>query len=177
MPKNIVIDPEEVKKCGALKLKDIKLNQYKSDFKTEIEKYGKETLINVLIDMLLIREFETSLNDIKIEGAYHGIQYNHKGPAHLSIGQEAAAVGQSLNLTKDDFVFGSHRSHGEILSKCLSAVHKLSESELEKIMNSYMNGRIIKVLDSSKYKNIKELAVDFVLYGTMSEIFAKETRF
>ncbi len=177
MPRNIVVNPEEVKKCGTLKLRNIKLNQYKSNFKIEIEKYGKETLKNVLVDMLLIRQFETSLNDIKIEGAYHGIQYNHKGPAHLSIGQEAAAVGQSLNLTKDDFVFGSHRSHGEILSKCFSVAHKLSEIELEKIMNSYMNGKIVKVLESLKYKSVEELAMNFVLYGTMSEIFAKETGF
>jgi len=177
VPRNIVVNPEEVKKCGTLKLRNIKLNQYKSNFKIEIEKYGKETLKNVLVDMLLIRQFETSLNDIKIEGAYHGIQYNHKGPAHLSIGQEAAAVGQSLNLTKDDFVFGSHRSHGEILSKCFSVAHKLSEIELEKIMNSYMNGKIVKVLESLKYKSVEELAMNFVLYGTMSEIFAKETGF
>ena len=177
MPRNIVVNPEEVKKCTTLKLKDIKLNQYKSDFKVEVEKYGKETLKQILIDMLLIRQFETSLNDIKIEGAYHGIQYNHKGPAHLSIGQEAAAVGQSLNLTKDDFVFGSHRSHGEILSKCFSAIHKLSENELDTIMRSYMNGRILKALNESRYKNVKEMAMDFVLYGTMSEIFAKETGF
>ncbi len=177
MPRNIVVDPKEVKKCGLLKLNDIKLNQYKSNFKTEAEKYGKEVLKNILVDMLLIRQFESCLNDIKIEGAYHGIQYNHKGPAHLSIGQEAAAVGQSLNLTKDDFVFGSHRSHGEILSKCFSAVHKMSESELENIMSTYMGGRILKVLKLTKYGSVKELALNFVLYGTLAEIFAKETGF
>lgn len=177
MPRNIVVDPKEVKKCRLLKLNDIKLNQYKSNFKTEAEKYGKEVLKNILVDMLLIRQFESCLNDIKIEGAYHGIQYNHKGPAHLSIGQEAAAVGQSLNLTKDDFVFGSHRSHGEILSKCFSAVHKMSESELENIMSTYMGGRILKVLKLTKYGSVKELALNFVLYGTLAEIFAKETGF
>ena len=31
------------------------------------------------------------LNAIKIQGAWQGIEYNHQGPAHLSIGQEAAA--------------------------------------------------------------------------------------
>ena len=177
MPKNIVVDPEEVKKCGVLKVKDIPLNQYKPDYKAEIKKYGKEKLKQVLEDMLRIRQFETCLNDIKIEGAYHGIVYNHKGPAHLSIGQESAAVGQALNLTSDDFVFGSHRSHGEILSKCFSAVHKLSEGELEKIMSSYMNGRTLKAVESTSHKDAKELAMTFVLYGTLSEIFAKETGF
>ncbi len=177
MPKSIVVDPQEVKKSGVLKLKDIPLNQYKPDFKLELKTYGKETLKQVLIDMLLIRQFETCLNDIKIEGAYRDIAYNHKGPAHLSIGQESAAVGQALNLTKDDFVFGSHRSHGEILSKCFSAVHKLGDAELEEIMRSYMNGRVLRAVESSRHGSIKELAVNFVLYGTMSEIFAKETGF
>ncbi len=177
MPKNIVISPEVVKRREILKTKDISLNQYKTDFKVELKKYGKDTLIQVLTDMLLIRQFETSLNDIKIEGSYHGIQYNHKGPAHLSIGQEAAAVGQSLNLTKDDFIFGSHRSHGEILAKCFSVVHKLNESELLKIMGSYMNGDILRSVELSQYKSTKDLAINFVLYGTMSEIFAKVTGF
>ncbi len=177
MPRTIVINPAEVRKEGILKSKDIILNKYKSDFKLESEKYGTETLKQVLTDMLLIRQFESSLNDIKIEGSYKGIKYNHRGPAHLSMGQEAAAVGQSLNLTKNDFVFGSHRSHGEILGKCLSVVHKLSDSELEQTMKSYMNGRILKVLEHSQNKSVSELAIQFVLYGTMSEIFAKETGF
>ena len=177
MPRTIVINPAEVRKEGILKSKDIILNKYKSDFKLESEKYGTETLKQVLTDMLLIRQFESSLNDIKIEGSYKGIKYNHRGPAHLSMGQEAAAVGQSLNLTKNDFVFGSHRSHGEILGKCLSVVHKLSDSELEQTMKSYMNGRILKVLEHSQNKSVNELAIQFVLYGTMSEIFAKETGF
>ena len=36
------------------------------------------------------------LDRIKKEGVYEGIEYNHRGPAHLSIGQEAAAVGPGL---------------------------------------------------------------------------------
>ena len=44
---------------------------------------------------------------------------------HLSIGQESAVVGQASQLDPDDFLFGSHRSHGEILAKCFSAARKL----------------------------------------------------
>ena len=71
--------------------------------------------------MCAIREFETILNEIKIKGAYKGVTYNHAGPAHLSIGQEAAAVGMAFLLTPEDMIFGSHRSHGEILAKGLRA--------------------------------------------------------
>ena len=141
MPKSILINPSKVRKPGVLKFKDIQLNQYKSDFKKEVKKYGKEKLKQVLLDMLLIREFETALNKIKREGAYLGIEYNHKGPAHLSIGQEAAAVGQALLLDKNDFIFGSHRSHGEILAKSFSAIAKIEDDELLEIMKNYMNGK------------------------------------
>ena len=55
--------------------------------------------------MVIIREFETMLNLIKTTNEYKGIAYNHPGPAHLSIGQEAAAVGMAYNLNIDDYHF------------------------------------------------------------------------
>ncbi|MGB2868085.1 MAG: thiamine pyrophosphate-dependent enzyme [Bacteroidota bacterium] len=177
MPRSILVNPVAVRNASILKSKDIPLNCYKPDFNAELNKYGKERLKRILLDMLLIRQFETSLNSIKIEGAYHGIPYNHKGPAHLSAGQEASAVGQALNLSKDDFIFGSHRSHGEILAKCFSAVHKLSDDELEKILKSYMNGRIFRAIEHTHSGTFKEFAIDYVLFGTMAEVFAKETGF
>ena len=75
--------------------------------------------------MCAIREFETILNEIKTKGAYKGVAYNHAGPAHLSIGQEAAAVGMAFSLSPEDFIFGSHRSHGEILAKGFSTIRQL----------------------------------------------------
>src|SRR3990167_2382813 len=38
-------------------------------------------------------------------------------PIHLSIGQEAVAVGVCANLRKDDYVFSSHRCHAHYLAK------------------------------------------------------------
>jgi pyruvate dehydrogenase E1 component alpha subunit len=38
-------------------------------------------------------------------------------PTHLSIGQESAAVGVSLALSKDDVVFSTHRCHAHYLAK------------------------------------------------------------
>jgi len=177
MPKSMIVDPAEVRKPGSLKFKEIKLNQYKQDFVKEEKKYGKDTLKRILFDMLLIREFESCLNQIKIQGSYQGIEYNHKGPAHLSMGQEAAAVGQSLSLDIDDFIFGSHRSHGEVLAKCFSAAAKLDDNSLENVMKIYMDGKILQVLGSDQNLSIKDRAYDFILYGVMAEIFAKETGF
>ena len=93
--------------------------------------------------MALIREFETMLNLIKIKGEYNGTPYNHPGPAHLSIGQESPAVGMTWTLTVDDFIFGSHRSHGEILAKVMSAIHKTEDLQLMNMMESFFDGAVM----------------------------------
>ncbi|NQV31515.1 MAG: dehydrogenase, partial [Phycisphaeraceae bacterium] len=125
MPKKQMILPQDVRKKGKIKFSSIPMNQYDASIKDELKRYSKEDLLNMQKDMMLIRNFENMLNEIKLRGAYMGIEYMHNGPAHLSLGQEASAVGQAFHLGIDDHIFGSHRSHGEILAKGLSAIHKL----------------------------------------------------
>jgi 2-oxoisovalerate dehydrogenase E1 component len=177
MPKSQLVDPQVVRKPEMLKIKDIPVNQYKSDIKKELDTYGKEKLVRIFYDMATIREFENMLNSFKIQGSYQGIEYNHKGPAHLSMGQEASSVGQCVNLTVDDFIFGSHRSHGEILAKCYSAVWQLSEKQLEEIMKNFLGGETLSVAEKIKHSGVKDLAENFVLYGTLAEIFARKAGF
>lgn len=179
MTKAITIDPAEVRKPGVLRAPEIPINAYVSDPKAEAEKYGSENLVRMYRDMVFIREFETMLDRIKREGNYHGIEYNHRGPAHLSIGQESAAVGQCYHLTPDDFIFGSHRSHGEILAKSFSAIQKLDEAELLSIMESYMGGAALRVVEGlgNGHGDVRDLAINYVLYGAMAEIFGRENGF
>ncbi len=177
MPKSIVVDPRETRKQGKIALCEIPLNLYTPDIKKETETYGKETLVGVYRDMAVIREFETMLNTIKTKGAYQGISYDHMGPAHLSIGQESAVVGQCLTLGVDDFIFGSHRSHGEIIAKCLSAVAKLPEQQLRSVMETYMGGAPLRVVEKGHTGSLRDLAVDYVLYGVLAEIFGRENGF
>ncbi len=177
MPKSLLIDPSDVRARGMLTSPEIPLNAYVPDPAAEAARYGTANLVRMYRDMLIIREFETMLDKIKKEGAYEGIAYNHRGPAHLSIGQESAAVGQAYHLTPDDLIFGSHRSHGEILAKSLSAVHKLGMTELSQIMSGYMGGRVLRAVESFSDSTDKNLAIDYTLYGTLAEIFAKATGF
>ncbi|MEN8256140.1 MAG: thiamine pyrophosphate-dependent enzyme, partial [Verrucomicrobiota bacterium] len=177
MPKDQLVCPKETRKSGEITFKPIPVLQYKSDYKTEEKKYGKERLVKMYYDMLMVREFETMINEIKVQGSYEGMEYNHPGPAHLSIGQEAAAVGQAVNLDTDDYIFGSHRSHGEILAKCLSAVDKLDDGQLTKIMDGFFDGATVNVVKEDAHDSVKDLAEDFVLYGTLAEIFARQTGF
>lgn len=178
MPKSQFIDPIEVRKSGYIKFTDIPVNQYNKTIEEEKSNFSTEDFVRIYRDMVIIREFETMLNAIKTTGEYNGVAYNHPGPAHLSLGQEASAVGQAYLLNKEDFIFGSHRSHGEILAKGLSAIEKLSDKELMEIMESYFDGAILRVVEGrQKTNSVKELAVDFLVYGTLAEIFARETGF
>lgn len=179
MPKSQFIDPNEVRKSGWIKFYDIPVNQYNKTIEEERQNFSDEELLRIYRDMLIIREFETMLSLIKTTGEYNGIKYDYPGPAHLSIGQEAAAVGQAFVLDKDDFIFGSHRSHGEVIAKGLSAIEKLSEDELINIMESYFDGDILRVVEGKQKQkgNVKELAIDFFLYGTLAEIFGRKTGF
>ena len=93
------------------------------------------------------------LNLIKTKNEYNGIAYNHPGPAHLSIGQEAAAVGMAYTLGVDDFIFGSHRSHGEILAKGYRQLISLDEDTLYSIMRNYFGGNTLKVVEKGFHGN------------------------
>ena len=177
MPKSIPILPQDVRKPSVIKIDDIPINQYKPDFNKEKRRYGQERLKQVYRHMLSIREFESALNSIKTKNVYAGIEYNHRGPAHLSIGQESSAVGQCLSLDIDDLIFGSHRSHGEILAKCFSAVEQLDEDELYIVMKNFLDGETLAVVEQGHRGSVKELGMRFVLYGTIAEIFAKQTGF
>ena len=180
MAKQLFIRPEEARKAEWIKFTDIPVNQYNKSIKDEASAYGKDNLMRIYHDMRLIREFESMLYAIKTTNTYNSLEYNNPGPAHLSIGQEAASVGQAYLLTPDDTIFGSHRSHGEILAKGLSAIEKLSDADLMGIMERFLDGKTWRVVEEAargKDKTVKELAVDFLVYGALAEIFAKETGF
>jgi 2-oxoisovalerate dehydrogenase E1 component len=178
MPKHVVVDPNKERKSGILQFPEIPLNQYSKSVAQEAKKLGKPGVVGMLEDMLLIREFEFMLNEIKTAGAYRGIAYNHPGPAHLSMGQEAAAVGQAYHLGVDDHIFGSHRSHGEILAKGMSAIRKLEDDDLLKIMRTFMDGECLSIVEKHvKTGSVRELARQFLVYGSLAEVFARKTGF
>jgi 2-oxoisovalerate dehydrogenase E1 component len=177
MPKSIIIEPEKVFARDTLRLSDIPVNAYHQAPEAEFAAYSPEDCLHIWRDMCAIREFESILNEIKTKGAYKGTVYNHAGPAHLSIGQEAAAVGMAFPLTPDDHIFGSHRSHGEILAKGFSAIRQLSDARLMEIMESYRDGALLRPVEPGHTGTVKDLARRFFTYGAYSEIFARETGF
>jgi 2-oxoisovalerate dehydrogenase E1 component len=177
MPKSIIIEPEKVLARDVIHFSDIAVNAYQKTAAEELADFTADDFLHIWQDLCAIREFETILNEIKLKGTYKGIAYNHMGPAHLSIGQEAAAVGMAFSLTPDDHIYGSHRSHGEILAKGFSAIRQLSDSRLLEIMRSYLDGRILAQAEKGYQGTVRGLALRFFVYGAYSEIFARETGF
>jgi 2-oxoisovalerate dehydrogenase E1 component len=172
-----MIDPAQMRSRSVLQFAPIPINQYDRSVTDELlaGTFAKADLVRIQRDMMIIRAFEEMLDSVKKQGHYHDIPYNHRGPAHLSIGQEAAAVGQAYLLDADDHIFGSHRSHGEILAKSLSAIHKLSDESLISIMRGYCGGDCLRVVERNATGSTKDLAIDFIVYGALAEIFARDT--
>ena len=180
MTKHLHIDPKEMRQAGFIEFTKIPVNQYTKSIEQEKSSFSTSDFLRIYRDMRFIREFETMLYTIKTTNAYNGIDYNNPGPAHLSMGQEASSVGQAYLLSTDDFIFGSHRSHGEILAKGLSAIHQLTDTELTATMEHFLGGdtyKVVETFNQGKGKSVKALAIDFLLYGALAEIFAKNTGF
>lgn len=178
MPKSQFVNPDELRRPGMITFEDIPVNTYQKTVKRAKadKEFTDAEFKRIYRDMAYIREFETMLNLIKTRGEYHGVAYNYPGPAHLSMGQEASAVGTAYVLDTDDFTFGSHRSHGELIAKAFSAIHRLGDDALLTIMRTYFDGEILKRVEGGQ-KSVKALAEDFFLYGAVAEIFGRETGF
>ena len=179
MVKQLMVVPEEVRRTETIQLGTIPVNTYRKTLGEEVDAGHLDAgqALHIYRDMVVIREFETMLDQIKKMGSYQGIAYDHKGPAHLSIGQEAAAVGQAFLLGPEDHIFGSHRSHGEIIAKGLSAIAKMGESELSTTIDGYMGGEIARHIDGLGSGKIEDRAIDFLLFGLLTEIFARACGF
>lgn len=181
MPKSLYVDPDKMRAEGKITFKDIPINVYKKTVKEEVEEgnYTKEDLLRIYRDMSICREFEDMLNQIKTQAKYADVETTYPGPAHLSLGQEAAAVGEAYLLGKEDFTFGSHRSHSEILAKGLSCIQKLSDKELMDTMENFFDGKTLKAIQtvSKAEGDVKELAIEFLVYGALAELFARENGF
>lgn len=72
--------------------------------------YSVKLLLYLYRTMLKIRLCEESFVESILTG-------DIKGPVHLYTGQEAIAAGVCSVLSKKDYVFGTHRSHGHYLAK------------------------------------------------------------
>ncbi len=82
--------------------------------------------------MYLIRRFEEGAEEAYMRGLIHGTM-------HLSIGQEASAVGSTMDLRITDYITSTHRGHGHCIGK--GADPKLMFAEFFGKEEGYCRGR------------------------------------
>ena len=71
---------------------------------------GKDLLLEMYRKMQRIRQFERKLKDLSIGNEIPGF-------IHLSIGEEATAVGVCAALRQSDRITSTHRGHGHLIAK------------------------------------------------------------
>lgn len=178
MPKKLLVDPMETRRPGVLQATELPVNAYRFAPDEARLTFGDEGLRRLLREMVVVREFELMLDEFKRNGEYAGIVYSHAGPAHLSVGQEAAAVGQAAALRADDHVYGSHRSHGEIIAKGLAAIAELDPAALLAELESFRGGAPLATVERHlDADDVRHRATQFLLYGLTAEIFGKRAGF
>src|SRR5688572_7930834 len=97
--------------------------KHRTPTKTSSSRIARESnadLLKLFLAMLRIRIIEQRI-------AERYSEQEMRCPVHLSIGQEAVAVGICEQLRKDDKVMSAHRSHGHYLAKGGSLNAMLSE--------------------------------------------------
>ena len=140
---------------------------YKKDLKTEIAdgNLTAQQAVDLYEDMLTIREFEEMIVKLR-SGAYPSCAgFDYRGPTHVSIGQEATAVGCCAGMSYDDNITSTHRGHGDSLAKGCAAIRGMSVEEL----------RARQPWETSdKRKDLVEAGLEDHVYRAIAELFGKE---
>jgi len=69
-----------------------------------------DSLRALLRQMMVIRAFEETAEQLYLQGLVHGTM-------HLSVGQEASAAGSIAALRPTDYILSTHRGHGHSIAK------------------------------------------------------------
>ncbi|MEM0908117.1 MAG: thiamine pyrophosphate-dependent dehydrogenase E1 component subunit alpha [Pseudomonadota bacterium] len=85
-----------------------------------VRRYSADALKDALRKMHLIRKFEEGAEESYMRGLIHGTM-------HLSIGQEASAVGACMGLSDTDKITSTHRGHGHCIAKGASVEKMFAE--------------------------------------------------
>jgi acetoin:2,6-dichlorophenolindophenol oxidoreductase subunit alpha len=90
------------------------------DAAIDLSPVGVDRAVQLFARMALIREFESRVNTLFLQGRI-------PGTIHLSHGQEACAVGGTAALRDSDRITITHRGHGQALAKGVTARSLMAE--------------------------------------------------
>jgi len=163
--KEITVLPEFSK--GTIKIEDIPVFQAETSLKHQLNKnITEKEAVQLLEAMLYVRVFEEMIIKLKSGkfAPYEG--FNFVGATHLSIGQEAVAVGTMACLNSEDYITSTHRGHGHSISKVLFRIYRMGRDELLRFLE--------KNDDGQNEQDLRTQAIEKHIFKTMAEIFGKE---
>ncbi len=121
--------------------------------------------VDLFDDMLAVRELEEMIVRLRT-GGYDALPgFDYRGPTHVSIGQEGAAVEASSVLRSTDHITSSHRGHGDAIAKGFSAIRQMSDKQLRDRLQRP---------DRVTHDEVLAAALDEHVYRTIAELFGKE---
>ena len=153
---------------GVERLREVPRFQYQGHAREEIGKrLSRDQAIGLLEWMLTIRAFEQMVVALK-EGAVKPHEgFSFTGATHLSIGQEAVAVGTMAAIRPDDYITSTHRGHGHSIAKGAYAILAMSLEDLARFIGEDLRGR--------SREELLEAALQVHLNRTMAELLGRET--
>jgi 2-oxoisovalerate dehydrogenase E1 component len=121
--------------------------------------------------MMLQRNVEYMVRDLEMKHFVPYPGYEYRGTSHLSVGQEASAVGVMSVLHRDDYITSNHRGHGHCINKGRFALLEMNEAELKEFTKDAEENEF----PISNYKSLREAANDYHVYRIIAELLGKES--
>jgi acetoin:2,6-dichlorophenolindophenol oxidoreductase subunit alpha len=107
------------------------------------DRLSRAAIREALRKMHLIRRFEESAEDSYVRGQSYGTM-------HLSIGQEATAVGVCTPLADSDYITSTHRGHGHCIAKGAEVKRMFAEFLGKETGYCHGRGGSMHIADPSK---------------------------
>ena len=162
---------------GQITLPSIAKFQYQRTLSDELSSGGltPEHALSYLELMQTIRAFEDCIVQMK-NGTWAPQEgFSFIGASHLSLGQEAVAVGALSTIHKSDFITSTHRGHGHGIAKAFFALLEMTQAELlEWMETSEAAPAELAIAKTESYAQVLQRAINLHLFKTFAELFGKE---
>ncbi|MBM3501930.1 MAG: thiamine pyrophosphate-dependent dehydrogenase E1 component subunit alpha, partial [Armatimonadetes bacterium] len=175
MPRDIASLP--VFEKGEIRPAPITLFGYEGGLQAELAAgLSRDDLLAMYDCMLAVRLLEERIAELKSGRCKLLPRWRFVGATHLSIGQEAVAVGAIQPLNHHDHITSTHRGHGHSVSKGFFALREMGEQELRNFVEGTGYGELYAGPEEPPCTEgpAAEAALQMHLNRTMAELFGKE---
>lgn len=176
MPRDIQTMP--VFEKGEIHPAPITLFRYEGNLQQELASGGltADDALAMYDCLMAIRLFEERICELKSGRCQLLPRWRFVGATHLSIGQEAVAVGAIQPLNHHDYITSTHRGHGHSIAKGFFALREMGERELQCFIEGAAYGEQYRGPEEPPCREgeIAEAALQTHLNRTMAELFGKE---